>query len=85
MVKWEYEVVDLAFKSSVNVRAHLNLLGSYGWELVTMVRHIAYLKRQVAVSAQTTKCYFVSAERGRCDREDGHDGGRDEKHHFVGE
>jgi hypothetical protein len=30
------------------------------------------------------QCKQVSAERGRCDREDGHDGGRDEKHHFVG-
>jgi hypothetical protein len=49
MVKWEYEVADLAFKRYVDVRAHLNLLGSQGWELVTMVRQTAYLKRQVVV------------------------------------
>ena len=48
MKRWEHRVVDVAFNTIEKVEAHLNLLGSQGYELVSVVRGTAYLKREKA-------------------------------------
>lgn len=46
-------------------------------------------KRQIGASVKwearplSDRCHYVSAERGRCGRLEGHDGGQDKHHHFM--
>lgn len=45
MTKWQYRVVDLGFSTEEKRQTHLDFLGAQGWELVAIVRSLAYLKR----------------------------------------
>ena len=54
MTKWQYRVVDLGFSTEEKRQTHLNFLGAQGWELVAVVRSLAYLKRTSTESSESS-------------------------------
>jgi hypothetical protein len=44
-VKWEYKLIDFSYKNMQEIETSLNKLGAEGWELISMVKREAVLKR----------------------------------------
>jgi hypothetical protein len=55
VTRWQYRVVDLGFSTEEKRQTHLNFLGEQGWELVAIVRSLAYLKRTSPESSDTER------------------------------